>query len=170
MCFELPLNNYTQNENDKGMHTCAELPGNLNMTILSRGKWRWMRFGLVIGFIELLKQHVTTNNYDSITEFHTPKITHKVSQFSLAVAWCFQRRTSSLLWVPELSPASATSFSLLTTTFSWFYNNSRDSLRVAVYRQSVRLGAKSLEDHDKRFLQVNPCGSSPSVTSSLTRG
>jgi hypothetical protein len=43
------------------------------------------------GFIEHL-QNVTTNNYDSLTELHTPKITvttaHiRSSQSSLAVAW-----------------------------------------------------------------------------------
>jgi hypothetical protein len=45
-------------------------------------------------------------------------------------------------------------------------------LRLAVYLKSVRLGAKLLEVHDQRhfFLQVNPCGHSPYVTSSLTRG
>jgi hypothetical protein len=36
------------------------------------------RFGLIIGFTEHL-QNVTTNNYDSLTELHTPNIsTHKV--------------------------------------------------------------------------------------------
>jgi hypothetical protein len=35
----------------------------------------------------------------------------------------------------------------------------RVTLRLAVYRQSFRLGAKSLETHDQRFfLQLNPCG------------
>jgi hypothetical protein len=39
-----------------------------------------------------LKQLVTTNNYDSLTELHTPKITVTTahinsSQSSLAVAW-----------------------------------------------------------------------------------
>jgi hypothetical protein len=50
-----------------------------------------MGFQLLIGFIELL-QNVITNNYDSLTELHIPKITvttaHiKSSQSSLAVAW-----------------------------------------------------------------------------------
>jgi hypothetical protein len=48
------------------------------------------------------------------------------------------------------------------------------TLRLAVYRQSVRLGAKLLEAHDQRFiitfLQLKPCGRSPYVTSSLTGG
>jgi hypothetical protein len=62
---------------------------------------------------------VTTNNYDSLTELHTPKITvtkaHiKSSQSSLVVAWYrLQRRTFPFFWVPELSPASATNFSVL---------------------------------------------------------
>jgi hypothetical protein len=44
------------------------------------------------------------------------------------------------------------------------------TLRLAVYRQSVRLGTKPLETHDQRFFfQLNPCGRSPYVTSSLTR-
>jgi hypothetical protein len=48
-------------------------------------------FGLVIGFTAHL-QNVTTNDYGSLTELHTPKISvtteHiKSSQFSLAIAW-----------------------------------------------------------------------------------
>jgi hypothetical protein len=44
------------------------------------------------------------------------------------------------------------------------------TLRLAVYRQWVRLGVKPLEVHDQRFfLQLNPYGNSPYVTSSLTR-
>jgi hypothetical protein len=47
----------------------------------------------------------------------------------------------------------------------------RVTLRLAVYRQSVRLGAKPLETHDQRFFfQLNPCGHTPYVTSSLTTG
>jgi hypothetical protein len=41
----------------------------------------------------------------------------------------------------------------------------RVTLRLAVYRQSVRLGAKSLEIHDHRVLsQAKPCCHSPYVT------
>jgi hypothetical protein len=45
------------------------------------------------------------------------------------------------------------------------------TLRLAVYRQSVRLGVKPLETHDQRsfFFRLNPCGNSPYVTFSLTR-
>jgi phosphohistidine phosphatase SixA len=43
------------------------------------------------------------------------------------------------------------------------------TLRMEVYRQSVHLGAKTLEAHDQSFFQLNPCGHNPYVTSSLTR-
>jgi hypothetical protein len=43
------------------------------------------------------------------------------------------------------------------------------TLRLAVYHQSVRLGVKPLETQDQILFQVNPCGHSPYVTSSLTR-
>jgi hypothetical protein len=54
---------------------------------------------------------------------------------------------------------------------SWLSVESELTLRLAVYRQSVRKGAKPLEVHDKSFfLQMNPCGHSLYVSSSLTRG
>jgi hypothetical protein len=44
------------------------------------------------------------------------------------------------------------------------------TLLLAVYRQSVRVGARPLETHDQRFFfQLNSCGNSPYVTSYLTR-
>jgi hypothetical protein len=44
------------------------------------------------------------------------------------------------------------------------------TLRLAVYRESFRLGVKHLETHDQTFFfQLNSCGNSPYVTSSLTR-
>jgi type IV secretory pathway TrbD component len=54
-------------------------------------EWLYTGFGLVIGFIGHL-QNVITNNYDSLTELHTPKITvttaHvKSSRSLLAVVW-----------------------------------------------------------------------------------
>jgi hypothetical protein len=79
--------------------------------------WLEKEFGLVIGFTEL----VTTSNCDSLTELHTPKIivatAHtRSSQSSLAVACSgFQRWTFLILCFPELSTASGTSFSPLTT-------------------------------------------------------
>jgi hypothetical protein len=69
-----------------------------------------------------------------------------------------------LLWLVELR---------------WCYSNppphgvlnqpSQVTLRLAVYRQSVRLGVRPFESHDQRFFfQLNPCGNSAYVTS-LTR-
>jgi hypothetical protein len=47
----------------------------------------------------------------------------------------------------------------------------RVTLQLAVYHQSVRPGTKPLETHDQYFLfQLNTCGYSPYVTSSLMRG
>jgi hypothetical protein len=47
----------------------------------------------------------------------------------------------------------------------------RATLRLAVYGQSVHLDTKPLETHDQYFsFQLNTCGYSPYVTSSLTRG
>jgi hypothetical protein len=46
----------------------------------------------------------------------------------------------------------------------------RVTLRLAVYRQSVRLGDKPLETRGQHFFQLNACGYSPYVTSSVTRG
>jgi hypothetical protein len=49
--------------------------------------------------------------------------------------------------------------------------SARITLTLAVYRQSVRLGAKPLETHDQYFFfQLNTCCYSPYVTSPLTTG
>jgi hypothetical protein len=48
---------------------------------------------------------------------------------------------------------------------------SQFTLRLAVYRQSVRLAAKLLQTHHQRFFfRQNTCGHSPYVTSSCQRG
>jgi hypothetical protein len=44
----------------------------------------------------------------------------------------------------------------------------RVTLRLAVYRQSVRLGAKLLETYDQYIFQLNTYGYSLHITSSLT--
>jgi hypothetical protein len=47
----------------------------------------------------------------------------------------------------------------------------RFTLRLAIRSQSVRLGVKSRETHDKRFFfLMDPCSHSPYETFSLTRG
>jgi hypothetical protein len=45
----------------------------------------------------------------------------------------------------------------------------RITLRLAIYRQSVRLGVKPLRPTTRDFFQLHSCGNSPYVTSSLTR-
>jgi hypothetical protein len=46
----------------------------------------------------------------------------------------------------------------------------RVTLRLAVYRLSVRLGANPMRPTTRIFFQLNTCGYSPYVTSSLMRG
>jgi hypothetical protein len=63
-------------------------------------------FGLVIGFIGLFD---TPRDYTlrvTITHTLVTTVTSSLTLFGSG----FQRRTLPLLWVPELSPASATSF------------------------------------------------------------
>jgi hypothetical protein len=43
------------------------------------------------------------------------------------------------------------------------------TLRLEIYRQSVHLDVKPLENHDQIFFQLIPCGNSPYVISSLSR-
>jgi hypothetical protein len=80
--------------------------------------WLWTEFGLVIGFTEHL-QNITTNNYDSLTELHTPKITvttaHlKSSHSSLTVVR--QRLPKANVPLPLRSRSVAgLSYQLLTT-------------------------------------------------------
>jgi hypothetical protein len=45
----------------------------------------------------------------------------------------------------------------------------RVNLRLAVFRQSVRLGGNSLDTTTNFIFEMNTCGYSPYVTSSLTR-
>jgi hypothetical protein len=57
------------------------------------------------------------------------------------------------------------------TIFADFFTRARVTLRLAVYHQSDRLGAESLETHGQNFFsQLNTCGHSPYIISSLTRG
>jgi hypothetical protein len=83
-------------------------------------------------------------------------------------------------WVPFSSPpttrkATVEVFDPLTDSesdllYDWQVKAKvRVTLRLAVYRQSVRLGVKPLETHDQRLFQLNSCGNRPYVTFSLMR-
>jgi hypothetical protein len=67
---------------------------------------------------------VTTINYKSLTELHTPAHIKSSSLHLPLLGSVFQLRTFLFLWVSELFPPLATSFSLLTTaTLSWLKIN-----------------------------------------------
>jgi hypothetical protein len=72
--------------------------------------------------------------------------------------------TTHRVMVEVFNPASTWVYSTCSTV------RVRVTLRLAVYRQSVRLGVRPLEAHDQRFFfQPNSCSNSLYVTSSLTR-
>jgi hypothetical protein len=78
-------------------------------------------------------------------------------------------RRLSCEWLWRVSPFCL-NLGLVSTT-SESESESRVTLRPAVYRQSVRIGAEPLATHGQNFFsQLNTCGHSPYITSSLTRG
>jgi hypothetical protein len=149
---------------------------NINLTEVKYGHvYQWLKtgFGLVIGFIAQLYsslQH-STNHYRTHYVFEVCYSRHYPLLGNGFQLWKFP-----FLWVAELSAASAISFSLLiSATFNRLNQQPKAkvkvkvTLRLALYRQSLRLGAKPLETHDQRFFQLNPCDHSPYVTCSLPR-
>jgi hypothetical protein len=85
-----------------------------------------MGFGLEIGFIEHFRTRlVTTLNYNSLTGLHSPQIT-------VTAARMFFYAFSSQAPL-QLTAAQVT-------------------LRLAFYRQSVRLGDRHFETHDQYFV------------------
>jgi hypothetical protein len=83
-----------------------------------------------------------------------------LSQRSLQISYQFTANSGTL------NAATASSREPLNY---YFRARVRDTLRLAVYLQSVRLGDKPLGTHDQNFhFQRNTCGHSPHVTSFLT--
>jgi hypothetical protein len=76
-------------------------------------------------------------------------------------------------WIRPNSPIlfvqSPSLLTLYSSVLIWTQVNVNVTLRLAVYRQSIRLGVKLLETHDQRFFQLNSCGNSPYLTPSLAR-
>jgi hypothetical protein len=123
-----------------------------------------MGFGLVIGFVEHL-QIVTTSNYSSNANSLPQQFTTARTRFSV----CCVFTSRCLVTIPTMSSAS-----VLTLIPGGDYPTSNSfritvSLRLAVYRQSVHLGDKTLEVTTNNFFQLNTCGHSPYITSSLSR-
>jgi hypothetical protein len=92
----------------------------------------------------------------------------------------FQWRTFPFLWVPELSPASATSFSqqqltteppaVMSLTLHWLTELKSKLLYDRLFTANEFIFAPSpLKPTTRDFFQLNLCGRSPYVTSSLTR-
>jgi hypothetical protein len=112
-------------------------------------------------------RRVWISNYDSLTELHPPKITVttayiKPNMFSLAVAW--QRLLTAdvrLLLCSRNVPGLRYQLLISQNCSSQLTQPTvirvrvRVTLRLAVYRRSVRLGAKPLEAHDQRFFFCN---------------
>jgi hypothetical protein len=106
-----------------------------------------------------------------------------VTVFTALLGSGFQRRTFS-----QFPNCALLSYQLLTSLncnsqltdcfqTDWLSNRSlltlthRVTLRLAIYRQLVRLGAKPIEAHGQTFfLKLNPCSHSPYATFSPPRG
>jgi hypothetical protein len=124
-------------------------------------------FGLDIGFIDHFNiQLVITLNYSAIANLRTLQITiaHAKSfpACSVFISSCLVTASNN-----GYSSASVLKFSL---NGGYLPTVLRVTLRLAVYRQSIRLGAKPLQTHDQYFFHLNTCGYSPYVTSSLMKG
>jgi hypothetical protein len=128
--------------------------GNMNIITCLRDSRR--RFGLDIGITALLNtQLVITLNYSAIADLHTLQIT-------TAYAKSFQTRSvftsSCLVTAPTMAIPLLRGSKFF---FEWrlpsnFTKPVRVTLRLAVYRQLVRLCAKPLETHDQFFFfQLN---------------
>jgi hypothetical protein len=95
------------------------------------------------------------------------------SRWTLNLNGQFLVYTSPRKRVAKLKPPHSVTFSSSLTTRRTTVKVSPElssvTLRLAAYCQSVRLGARPLENHDQIIFQLNSCGNSPYVTSSLTR-
>jgi hypothetical protein len=122
----------------------------------------------------ILKQLVTTNNYDSLAELHTPKITNystrKIFSFfpSRCLVTVFNDERFSSSGFPNSSPPqlqtshfSQLKLSAESQSQGYFTTGSLPPISSAWYQ---------VPDHDRRFFwQLNPWSHSSYVTSSLTR-
>jgi hypothetical protein len=128
-----------------------------------------MGFESVIGFIDHL-QNVTTHNYASVTELHTPAQTKKLSRSSLPVASNGGLSPSSGFLNRPRPHLLASDFSQLqflidSTTaesellYDWRFTASQFILAPSPLRVTTR----------DFLLQLNPCSHSPYATYSLTR-
>jgi hypothetical protein len=93
---------------------------------------------------------------------------------SFTIAADPRQRSHSRVWVPWDSRLYCT-VSVSRLPFlsppDYFRVRVRGSLRLAVYRQSVRLGTEPRETHGQIFFSLlNTCGHSPYITSSPMRG
>jgi hypothetical protein len=104
-------------------------------------------FGLKIGFIHHFTTRLATAlNYNAIANFHTVQITTTHAYF---FPTCCYFTSSSLITASNSGDSSASAFKSSPFRLPRFRNRVRITLRLAVNRQSVRLGDKPLEYHDQ---------------------
>jgi hypothetical protein len=152
---------------------CNKLSGSIKFWEILEwmSDWRLLKKGSAPRSYVFLQNVVLSSSYTALqadTTVHFGKYVHflsrNITHFDLLLANCY-------VLCPSWSAVGTGAAIVLVTVHSNWRVRVRFTLRLAVYRQSARLGDSTLRHTTiKLFFQLNTCDHSPYVTSSLRRG